>query len=146
MAHFHHRKVSSAPHEGRCGPLQDETIVRLPPERPRRIGPLDPGTESRLVQAAQTGDEGARVELLDAFAPLVRSLSRDYPTTSGVGRPELMSSGAAGLLRALERYDAGHDMPFWAYASWWVRHAMQSLFSGVVHPLAPQDHGRGLHG
>jgi len=97
---------------------------------PSGIGPLDPARERRLLAAAQAGDEGARAELLKAFAPLVGSMSRHYHG----GDRELMQAGAAGLLRALERYDPELGTPFWAYASWWVRHAMQRLCSGADPP------------
>jgi DNA-directed RNA polymerase sigma subunit (sigma70/sigma32) len=33
----------------------------------------------------------------------------------------------AGLLFAARRYDSELDTPFWAYASFWVRKAMQEL-------------------
>ena len=101
------------------------TMVPMAP--PSGIGPLDPARERRLLAAAQAGDEGARAELLKAFAPLVGSMSRHYHG----GDRELMQAGAAGLLRALERYDPELGTPFWAYASWWVRHAMQRLCSGL---------------
>ena len=97
---------------------------------PSGIGPLDAARERRLFAAAQAGDEGARAELLEAFAPLVGSMSRHYHG----GDRELMQAGAAGLLRALERYDPELGTPFWAYASWWVRHAMQRLCSGLTPP------------
>jgi DNA-directed RNA polymerase sigma subunit (sigma70/sigma32) len=43
------------------------------------------------------------------------------------------------LLRALERYDAGVGTPFWAYASWWVRQAMQQLVSELTRPVVLSD-------
>jgi DNA-directed RNA polymerase specialized sigma subunit len=113
-------------------------IAHLPPERPRRTRPLDPVSENRLVAAAKTGDVAARAELLEALAPSIRSMSRHYSTSTGAGHPELMQAGAAGLLQALERYDVEGGTPFWAYASWWARHAMQSHATGLAHPVAPR--------
>jgi RNA polymerase sigma factor (sigma-70 family) len=52
---------------------------------------------------------------------------------------ELMQEGALGLLRALERYDTELGVPFWAYASWWVRQAMQQLVSELSRPLVLSD-------
>jgi DNA-directed RNA polymerase specialized sigma subunit len=96
------------------------------PAQPCRTRALDAASEARLVRAAQTGDDVARAELLEAFAPLIRSMSYRYRTTPA-GHRELVRSGTVGLLRALERYDGEQGTPFWAYASWWVRLAMQSL-------------------
>jgi RNA polymerase sigma factor (sigma-70 family) len=44
-----------------------------------------------------------------------------------------------GLLRALERYDPARGVPFWAYASWWVRQAMQQLVSELTRPVVLSD-------
>jgi RNA polymerase sigma factor (sigma-70 family) len=44
-----------------------------------------------------------------------------------------------GLLRALERYDPDIGTPFWAYASWWVRQAMQQLVSELTRPVVLSD-------
>jgi RNA polymerase sigma factor (sigma-70 family) len=50
-----------------------------------------------------------------------------------------MQDGVVGLLRALERFDLGRGTPFWAYASWWVRQAMQDLVSEMTHPVVLSD-------
>jgi RNA polymerase sigma factor (sigma-70 family) len=44
-----------------------------------------------------------------------------------------------GLLRALERYDPTLGTPFWAYASWWVRQAMQQLVAELTRPVVLSD-------
>jgi DNA-directed RNA polymerase sigma subunit (sigma70/sigma32) len=45
-----------------------------------------------------------------------------------------------GLLRALERYDPDLGTPFWAYAAWWVRQAMQQLVAELTRPVVLSDH------
>src|SRR5437660_742102 len=47
--------------------------------------------------------------------------------------------GVAGLLRALERYDPARGTPFWAYAGWWVRQAMQQLVAELTGPVVLSD-------
>jgi RNA polymerase primary sigma factor len=94
--------------------------------------------ELDLVVAAQR-DPLARARLLDAFRPLVASVARMYARSTSVDRAELMQEGAVGLLRALERYDAGLGTPFWAYAGWWVRQAMQQLVSELQRPVVLSD-------
>jgi RNA polymerase sigma factor (sigma-70 family) len=62
-----------------------------------------------------------------------------------VHRTELMQEGVAGLLFAARRYDPRMNTPFWAYASFWVRKAMQELVAEVARPVALSDHAvRGL--
>jgi RNA polymerase sigma factor (sigma-70 family) len=95
--------------------------------------------EHALVLAAQAGEEQARDELIEAFQPLIGSVARHYRGTPGVSLGELKQDGVVGLLRALERFDPGFGTPFWAYASWWVRQAMQELVSELGRPVVLSD-------
>jgi RNA polymerase primary sigma factor len=72
------------------------------------------------------------------MAPIA-SVARLYRGTQGVAREELMQEGVVGLLRAVDRYDAALGTPFWAYASWWVRQAMQQLVSELSRPVVLSD-------
>jgi RNA polymerase sigma factor (sigma-70 family) len=87
--------------------------------------------------AAKDGDAEARDALIAESAPLVAALGRPYE--AGVSRAELAQAGVVGLLRALERYDPSLGPPFWAYASWWVRQAMQRLVSELTRPTVLFD-------
>ena len=103
--------------------------------RPRLPAP----TERRLVAAAQAGDRRAREELVEAFLPLIAGVARVYRGSETITRLELMQEGVVGLLRALERYDPTQGVPFWGYASWWVRQAMQQLIAELTRPLVLSD-------
>jgi RNA polymerase primary sigma factor len=94
--------------------------------------------EHELVLAASGGDLAARDHLVQAFLPLIGSMARRY-RNSGVERTELMQEGVVGLLRALQRYDRGSGAPFWPYASWWVRQAMQRLVAELARPVVLSD-------
>ncbi len=104
-------------------------------ERPR----LTPAVERRLVQAAQAGDLRAREKLVEAFLPSIAAASRVYRGSSTITRVELIQEGVVGMLRALERYDPSLEVPFWGYATWWVRHAMQQLVAELTRPLVLSD-------
>jgi RNA polymerase primary sigma factor len=104
-----------------------------------RCARLPLGCERELVEAAKAGDTGARDELIEAFLPLVGSVARVYRGSAGVEHAELMQEGVLGLLRALRRYDPALGTPFWAYASWWVRQAMQQLVSQLTRPVVLSD-------
>jgi RNA polymerase primary sigma factor len=95
--------------------------------------------EHRLVLAARSGDPDTREQFVEAFVPLVASVARIYRNSSTVSRAELMQEGVVGLLRALERFDPSRGTPFWAYASWWVRQAMQQLVSELGRPIVLSD-------
>jgi RNA polymerase primary sigma factor len=104
-------------------------------DRPR----LPAALERRLIDAAQAGDRRAREQLVEAFLPLIAGVARVYRGSRTITRTELMQEGVVGLLRALERYDPELGAPFWGYAAWWVRHAMQQLIAELTHPLVLSD-------
>jgi RNA polymerase primary sigma factor len=95
--------------------------------------------------AAEGGDEEARRQLVESFLPAIRGLARRFAAGSSVQRNELTQEGIAGLLFATRRYDPRVGTPFWAYASFWVRKAMQDLLAEVTRPVVLSDHAvRGL--
>jgi RNA polymerase sigma factor (sigma-70 family) len=97
------------------------------------------------VIATEAGDAMACRQLVDAFLPAIGAIAHRYATTAGVERSELIDEGVVGLLRAAARYEPRVDTPFWAYASWWVRQAMQQLVAEVTRPVALSDRAlRGL--
>jgi RNA polymerase primary sigma factor len=104
-------------------------------QRPRLSGPV----EQRLVRQALGGDRDARARLVEAFLPLIASVARNYRSSGQITRTELVQEGVVGLLRALERYDPSLGVPFWAYASWWVRQAMQQLVAELTRPVVMSD-------
>ena len=122
--------------------IRSRAAIRRVAARRRRepgsVSALEP-TERKLVLAAQAHEPGAGEDLTERFAPLIGSVARIYGGCAAVERKELMQAGVMGLLRALARYDANRGMPFWAYASWWVREAMQQLVSELGGPIVLSD-------
>lgn len=100
---------------------------------------LPASVEQRLVREAVGGDRHARAQLAEAFLPLIGSVARNYRSSPKITRTELVQEGVVGLLRALERYDLTFGVPFWAYASWWVRQAMQQLVADLTRPVVMSD-------
>jgi RNA polymerase sigma factor (sigma-70 family) len=92
-----------------------------------------------LVMEAKGGDLESRAALVDEMLPLIGSVARLYRGSPGVARGELMQEGVVGVLRALDRYDPAFGTPFWAYASWWVRQAMQQLVAELTRPVVLSD-------
>ncbi len=99
---------------------------------------LDEDAELRLVLAARRGDRAARARLVEAFMPFISAIARTY-RSGHVQRLELLQEGVVGLLRALERFDPERGVPFWGYATWWVRHAMQQLVAELTRPVVLSD-------
>lgn len=97
-----------------------------------------PAFERGLVLGAKQHPEACG-RLVETFLPLIASVARIYRRSEVVDRNELIQEGVVGLLRALERYDEHLDTPFWAYAYWWVRQAMQELVSQLTRPVVLSD-------
>jgi RNA polymerase primary sigma factor len=94
--------------------------------------------ERDLVIAAECGDSDACRRLVDAFLPAIAGLAVGF-RGDAVEHRELLQEGVAGLLFAARRYDVALNTPFWAYASFWVRKAMQELVAEVARPVALSD-------
>jgi RNA polymerase sigma factor (sigma-70 family) len=107
--------------------------------RPAAANHLAPARERELVLAAAAGDQVARKELVEAFLPAIAGVARRYRANLRVEHSELMQEGVVGLLRAMKRFDPSVARPFWAYASWWVRQAMQELVSELGRPTVLSD-------
>ncbi|HEY2193933.1 MAG TPA: sigma-70 family RNA polymerase sigma factor [Actinomycetospora sp.] len=106
---------------------------------------LTPEQERELVVATEAGDLEASRRLVEVFLPSIAAHARRYSTGLGVQRQELLQEGVAGLLFAARRYDPRLGTPFWAYASYWVRKAMQDLVAELTMPIALSDRAvRGL--
>jgi RNA polymerase primary sigma factor len=99
----------------------------------------NPNRELLLVLAAQGRRPGARAELVEAFMVPITRVAFQYRGIRAVNREELTQAGVVGLLRAVERYDPELGTPFWAYATWWVRQAMQQLVSELSGPVVLSD-------
>jgi RNA polymerase primary sigma factor len=117
------------------GETSSAGYLRYLSDRPR----LPAAVERRLIDAARGGDRRAREELVEAFLPLIAGVARVYRGSRTITRLELMQEGVVGLLRALERYDPSLGVPFWGYAAWWVRQAMQQLIAELTRPLVLSD-------
>jgi RNA polymerase sigma factor (sigma-70 family) len=101
---------------------------------------LSPWTSERdLVSAAVRREEGAQEALVEAYMPRIAKAARVYRNNTAVARSELIQDGVVGLLRALDRFDQSLGTPFWAYASWWVRQAMQQLVAEMTRQVVLSD-------
>jgi RNA polymerase primary sigma factor len=106
--------------------------------RPTRFRP-EAGRRTSSVRAAQAGDADARKQVLDEFLPQIRRAARNYAGVTALAADELVQEGVVGLFTALERYDVALGVPFWAYASWWVRRRMQRLVAELTLPVVLSD-------
>jgi RNA polymerase sigma factor (sigma-70 family) len=102
-------------------------------------GELTREREVVLVGRAVSGDGRALDELVAVCLPAIGLMARRYRGASTIAREEFVQAGVVGLLRALARFEPGRGTAFWAYASWWVRQAMQQLVAEVAYPVVLSD-------
>jgi RNA polymerase sigma factor (sigma-70 family) len=101
--------------------------------------PLSAVRERNLVALTEAGDRTATEQLVEAFMPAIDGVAYLYRSFASLNRTELRQEGVVGLLRAAKRYDQTFGTPFWAYASWWVRQAMQQLVAELTGPVVLSD-------
>jgi RNA polymerase sigma factor (sigma-70 family) len=101
--------------------------------------PLAAGRERDLIAGTEAGDRNATEQLVEAFLPAIDGVAYLYRSFGSLDRTELRQEGVVGLLRAAKRYDQTFGTPFWAYASWWVRQAMQQLVAELTGPVVLSD-------
>lgn len=150
---FSQQESDAIASEVRLGRSLDEALAEHLQERRSRARPvssqyvrglgkegrLPAAAEHELILAAIAGDRYARARLVEEFLPLIGVIARNYRNSPQISRTELIQEGVVGLLRALERYDPSRATPFWAYASWWVRQAMQQLVAELARPFVMSD-------
>jgi RNA polymerase sigma factor (sigma-70 family) len=100
---------------------------------------LNADQERQLAVATEAGDAEACQALVEGLMPSIVAVARRFPPGAGISRQELVQEGVAGLLLAARRYDASLGTPFWAYASFWVRKAMQELVAELTLPVSLSD-------
>jgi RNA polymerase primary sigma factor len=100
---------------------------------------LTPWQELALVVAADGGDDDASRKLVEVYMPAIAGIALGFPTGAGIQLQELLQQGVVGLLFAARRYDPRLSTPFWAYASFWVRKAMQELVAELTGPVSLSD-------
>jgi RNA polymerase sigma factor (sigma-70 family) len=129
------RRAAQARRRARALRGEHRSVAAEAPEIVARAREL----ERDLVIAAQRDGGEARDLLVEMFMPLVASMARRYRGNTALERDELLQAGVVGLLDALKRYEAELGTPFWAYAAWWVRQAMQRLVAELTRPMVLSD-------
>lgn len=82
---------------------------------PLRSGQLGRPTEAELVERSRAGDGAARRELIERLVPFVRYVARRY-ASRGEPLDDLVQAGCVGLVKAVDRFDAGRGVKLTSFA------------------------------
>ena len=88
-----------------------------------KISLLSSEEELELSERVTKGEQEAKNKLAEGNLRLVVSIAKRY-----VGRNlsflDLIQEGNMGLMKAVEKFDAGKGFKFSTYATWWIRQAI----------------------
>lgn len=101
----------------------------------------------RLCALAQAGDADARGMLLERNMGFVRNTAMELHRQtgeSGLDVEDLVQEGCIGLLGAIDQYDAGRGVSFFAYAAPAIRNAMTDCIRAALSQFEQRMTGDGL--
>ncbi|MCL2769705.1 MAG: SigB/SigF/SigG family RNA polymerase sigma factor [Solirubrobacterales bacterium] len=87
---------------------------QIPPKRTDAVPTADPPDEE-LFARARAADGRARERLIERYLPLARRLARRYQRTDEP-LEDLVQVASLGLIKAIDRFDAGREVVFSSYA------------------------------
>ena len=102
--------------------------VQLYLQQINKIPLLTTEEELKLARLAQSGDEAARIKLIESNLRLVISIAKHYHNSS-LSFMDLVQEGNIGLTKAVSKFDCDKGYRFSTYASWWIRQTISRAIS-----------------
>ena len=107
--------------------MQNDDILSIYLKEINKIPLLTRDQENELAAKAKAGDKAAREKIVNANLRFVVNIAKKY-RHSGMDLADLISEGNAGLLTAIDKFDAQKGCHFISYAVWWIR---QSILKAI---------------
>jgi len=106
----------------------------IPPNKsPSKIPPMQPTTNPYLAQRTDALSSEDREQLILAHLPQVRLIARRIHERlpESVNLDDLISTGVVGLISAIDRFDASHNVKLKTYAEYKIRGAILDSLRGL---------------
>ncbi len=116
--------------------LSESTDLRAIAAEVRRVPPLRPGEEARLLESVSSAGEPnpARERLLETHLQIVLAVATQKQGR-GLGISDLFQEGSVGLLQAIASYRPGGQGDFNAYARGRVALAIEDALAGEAEAV-----------
>jgi RNA polymerase primary sigma factor len=89
---------------------------------------------ARVLRRRRAAYQEVRGQLAEANLRLVISVAKRY-RGQGLSFADLIQEGNSGLLRAVDKYDAGLGYKFGTYATWWIRQGITRALSDTARTV-----------
>lgn len=95
--------------------------------------------ERSYLERIKAGDEEAKNEFIEKNLRLVLKTANSY-RNRGLEYMDLIQEGNIGLMKAIEKFDLGHENKFSTYATWWIKQAITRSLSDTGHAIRRPVH------
>lgn len=104
-----------------------------------RVPLLTPPQEIALAKRIKRGCKKSREQMICANLRLVVKIAAEL---GGRGLPlaDLVAEGNVGLVKAVERFEAGRGAKFSTYASWWIKQTMRRALANQCGAVRLPEH------
>lgn len=103
-------------------------------EQIRNIPLLTAEEELELVKKVASGSEVAKKKLVESNLRFVVKIAKEY-MNRGLDFEDLINEGNAGLMQAVNHFDASAGVKFISYAVWWIRQAIMKALYEFGHEI-----------
>lgn len=100
--------------------------------------------EYNLAKKAQSGDQEARIKLIQSNYRLVNKIALKYRRPN-INFSDLLQDSFIGLIVAVDRFDPERGNKFSTYATWWIREAALKHINETLTDIKVPAHSRLLN-
>lgn len=118
---------------------QDFKVEKLYLRDLRKLPIMTFEEEREVAGRIAAGDRDARRRMIEANLRLVVKIAKRY-ANEGISYLDLIEEGNLGLIRAVEKFDAGRQCRFSTYATWWIKQSIERAIANQSRTIRVPIH------